>query len=179
MSLAINYIANSLLILCLVTSLIQSRFLFKIQNYNLLSISQISAIQFLSILVSFFILIFLFITSDFNFDLVYLHSHSEKPLIYKLSGVWGNHEGSMLLWILILVLFNFLFSLSKSSSQKFKEITVAVQSLMIFGFVLFLLLLSNPFNINNENFNDGLGLNPILQDPLLAIHPPILYIGYV
>jgi len=179
MSLALNYIANSLLILCLVTSIIQSRFLFKIQNHNLFSISQISAIQFLSILVSFFILIFLFITSDFNFDLVYFHSHSEKPLIYKLSGVWGNHEGSMLLWILILVLFNFLFSLSKSSSQKFKEITVAVQSLMIFGFVLFLLLLSNPFNINNENFNDGLGLNPILQDPLLAIHPPILYIGYV
>ena len=179
MSLTLNYIANSLLILCLVTSIIQSRFLFKIQNYNLLSISQISAIQFLSIFVAFFILIFLFLTSDFNFDLVYFHSHSEKPLIYKLSGVWGNHEGSMLLWILILVLFNFLFSLSKSSSQKFKEITVAVQSLMIFGFVLFLLVLSNPFNINNENFNDGLGLNPILQDPLLAIHPPILYIGYV
>ena len=107
MSLAISYIANSLLILCLVTSIIQSRFLFKIQNYNILSISQVSAIQFLSILVSFFILIFLFITSDFNFDLVYFHSHSEKPLIYKLSGVWGNHEGSMLLWILILVLFNF------------------------------------------------------------------------
>ena len=85
----------------------------------------------------------------------------------------------MLLWILILVLFNFLFALSRGISERFKEITVAIQSIMIFGFVAFLFILSNPFTLNQNNCFDGIGLNPILQDPLLAIHPPVLYVGYV
>ena len=179
MSLYIFYISNFLLLLCLTASLMQSSKIINNKIFTRPGIIVLAYVQLISILLSFLILIYLFLISDFNFDLVYFNSHSEKPLIYKFSGVWGNHEGSMLLWILILVLFNFLFALSRRISERFKEITVAVQSIMIFGFVAFLFFLSNPFALNQNNFFDGIGLNPILQDPLLAIHPPVLYVGYV
>jgi len=179
MSLYIFYISNFLLLLCLIASLMQSSKIINNKIFTRPGVIVLAYVQLISILLSFLILIYLFLISDFNFDLVYFNSHSEKPLIYKFSGVWGNHEGSMLLWILILVLFNFLFALSRRISERFKEITVAIQSIMIFGFVAFLFFLSNPFALNQNNFFDGIGLNPILQDPLLAIHPPVLYVGYV
>ena len=179
MSLYIFYLSNILLLVCLTASLIQSSKIINYKKFNGPSVILLAYTQLISILLSFLILIYLFLISDFNFNLVYINSHSEKPVIYKLSGVWGNHEGSMLLWILILVLFNFLFALSKKVSERFRNITIAIQSAMIFGFVAFLFFLSNPFDLNQNNYVDGIGLNPILQDPLLAIHPPVLYIGYV
>ncbi len=179
MSLYIFYLSNILLLVCLTASLIQSSKIINYKKFNGPSVILLAYTQLISILLSFLILIYLFLISDFNFNLVYINSHSEKPVIYKLSGVWGNHEGSMLLWILILVLFNFLFALSKKVPERFRNITIAIQSAMIFGFVAFLFFLSNPFDLNQNNYVDGIGLNPILQDPLLAIHPPVLYIGYV
>ena len=179
MSTTIYYISNILIIICLASSLLQTRYLFNINKFNNLSVSFLATIQLFSILIAFGLLIYLFLISDFSFELVYLNSHSEKPLIYKLSGVWGNHEGSMLLWILILVLFNFFFSIFSFKRKIFQNLTVSVQSLMIFGFTLFILFLSNPFKLSENNYADGIGLNPILQDPLLAIHPPVLYLGYV
>src|SRR6056300_1534341 len=110
-----------------------------------------SFIQLILILVSFLGLIISFVISDFSNETVYNNSHTTKPLFYKISGTWGNHEGSLLLWLLVLSLFIFIF-LFKSS---------------------------NPFNHIFPTPTEGLGLNPILQDPALAIHPPMLYLGYV
>ena len=132
-----------------------------------------------NVLLAFTLLIYIFVSSDFNYQLVVNNSHSEKPLIYKIAGAWGNHEGSLLLWILVLTIFNFIFSYSKIIHVDFKKNVMAFQSLMIFGFTLFLLFTSNPFLETEITVNEGLGLNPVLQDLLLAIHPPILYVGYV
>ena len=159
MSTTIYYISNILIIICLASSLLQTRYLFNINKFNNLSVSFLATIQLFSILIAFGLLIYLFLISDFSFELVYLNSHSEKPLIYKLSGVWGNHEGSMLLWILILVLFNFFFSLFSFKRKIFQNLTISVQSLMIFGFTLFILFLSNPFKLSENNYADGIGLN--------------------
>ena len=152
MSLYIFYISNFLLFLCLTASLMQSSKIINNKIFTRPGIIVLASVQLISILLSFLILIYLFLISDFNFDLVYFNSHSEKPLIYKLSGVWGNHEGSMLLWILILVLFNFLFALSKRISERFKDITVAVQSIMIFGFVAFLFFFIKSICIKSKQF---------------------------
>ena len=121
-----------------------------------------------------------FVSSDFSNITVYNNSHTEKPFFYKISGVWGNHEGSLLLWLLVLVLFLFLFILdTKNYDNKYKLLTVIFQEIIILGFLLFIIITSNPFNYIFPVPLEGLGLNPILQDPALAIHPPILYIGYV
>ena len=125
-------------------------------------------------------LVFSFIVSDFSNETVYNHSHSTKPLFYKISGTWGNHEGSLLLWLLVLTLFINLFILeSKNQPKKYRVQTVLFQQIIIIGFLIFLLKTSNPFNFIFPSPKEGLGLNPILQDPALAIHPPILYLGYV
>ena len=121
-----------------------------------------------------------FVSSDFSNITVYNNSHTEKPFFYKISGVWGNHEGSLLLWLLVLVLFLFLFILdTKNYDNKYKLLTVIFQEIIILGFLLFIIITSNPFDYIFPVPLEGLGLNPILQDPALAIHPPILYIGYV
>ena len=137
-------------------------------------------IQSLMILISFFSLIYAFIISDFSNETVFNNSHTAKPLLYKISGTWGNHEGSLLLWLLVLVIFLFIF-LIKSADQlnKYRLLTILFQEIIIFGFLLFILFTSNPFEYLFPIPNEGLGLNPILQDPALAIHPPILYLGYV
>ncbi len=137
-------------------------------------------IQSLMILISFFSLIYAFIISDFSNETVFNNSHTAKPLLYKISGTWGNHEGSILLWLLVLVIFLFIF-LIKSADQlnKYRLLTILFQEIIIFGFLLFILFTSNPFEYLFPIPNEGLGLNPILQDPALAIHPPILYLGYV
>ncbi len=137
-------------------------------------------IQFFFVVISFFGLIISFINSDFSNEIVFNHSHTTKPLFYKISGTWGNHEGSLLLWLLVLTLFISIF-LIKSNQQpkKYRIFTLLFQQIIIVGFFIFLIKTSSPFNYIFPTPNEGLGLNPILQDPALAIHPPILYLGYV
>ncbi len=137
-------------------------------------------LQFFLVIVSFLGLVFSFVNSDFANETVFNHSHTTKPLFYKISGTWGNHEGSLLLWLLVLTLFVFLFLLtSNKQPKKYRILTSLFQQLIIFGFFVFLIKTSNPFNYIFPIPEEGLGLNPILQDPALAIHPPILYLGYV
>ena len=149
----------------------------KIINPNIISLS---FLQLTLVIISFLSLIFSFINSDFSNETVFNNSHTTKPLFYKISGTWGNHEGSLLLWLLVLTLFIFLF-LTKSREQpkKYRILTLLFQQLIIIGFFLFVLITSNPFNYLFPIPSEGLGLNPILQDPALAIHPPLLYLGYV
>jgi cytochrome c-type biogenesis protein CcmF len=128
----------------------------------------------------FFSLIIGFVISDFSLTTVYQNSHSLKPLFYKISGTWGNHEGSLLLWINVLVIFSYLFLIyNKKSKKNYRLYTLIVQNILILGFLFFLFINSNPFSLIIPNPKEGLGLNPILQDPALAIHPPLLYIGFV
>jgi len=138
------------------------------------------SLQFFFVLLSFFSLMFAYVVSDFSISNVYQNSHSAKPLLYKITGVWGNHEGSMLLWVLVLVFFGFLISkFDKRLDAPYKTLTLSFQSLITFIFLLFILLTSNPFILISPVPANGLDLNPLLQDPGLAFHPPNLYIGYV
>ncbi len=144
------------------------------------SIYQLSVFQSTSILICFFTLIAAFLISDFSLINVYQNSHSLKPVFYKISGTWGNHEGSLLLWVIILTIFSFLFLLlNKSHPKNYRLCTLIIQNLLILGFLFFILFNSNPFSIVSPVPKEGLGLNPILQDPALAIHPPLLYVGFV
>ena len=136
-------------------------------------------LAFLSILISFFSLMFGYVISDFSNYNIFQNSHSTKPLIYKISGTWGNHEGSMLLWLTIMLLYSFVFSFNKKLDENLKKLTIFFQTLLYLLFLLFVIFTSNPFLINSIEVSEGLGLNPILQDPVLAIHPPLLYLGYV
>ena len=136
--------------------------------------------QILLTFLSFITLIIAYVISDFSLINVYENSHTTKPLFYKISGAWGNHEGSLLLWINILVLFSFLFLiLNKDKNKNFKLYTLVFQNLLISAFLIFLLTNSNPFSLLYPIPTEGMGLNPILQDPALAIHPPLLYVGFV
>ena len=136
--------------------------------------------QFFFVVISFFGLIISFVVSDFSNETVFNHSHTTKPLFYKISGTWGNHEGSLLLWLLVLTLFIYLFLLKSVEQKKsYRILTLLFQEIIIIGFFIFLIKTSNPFSYIFPVPNEGLGLNPILQDPALAIHPPILYLGYV
>ncbi|MDC3184763.1 heme lyase CcmF/NrfE family subunit [Candidatus Pelagibacter sp.] len=158
---------------------------FSIQNFknsNQLDakILSFSFLQLFFVLISFLALIISFVISDFSNETVFNNSHTTKPLFYKISGTWGNHEGSLLLWLLVLTLFIFIFLLrTKNQPIKYKILTLGFQQVIIIGFFLFLIQTSNPFNYLFPVPDEGLGLNPILQDPALAIHPPILYLGYV
>ena len=143
-------------------------------------IYQISLLQSTFSLMSFFVLVLGFVYSDFSLITVFQNSHTTKPLIYKISGSWGNHEGSLLLWINVLAIFSYLFLIySKNFDHKFRAGTLLTQNLLLTGFLIFLLFNSNPFSYIYPIPSEGLGLNPILQDPALAIHPPLLYIGFV
>ena len=156
--------------------LILSRYIFKFQKqkFNLF-------IRFSSLLtlLSFFSLMYAYVISDFSNYNVFQNSHSNKPLIYKISGTWGNHEGSMLLWLCMLSIFSFFFSYTKNIEDNFQKLTLIIQAFLHILFGLFIVFTSNPFLVNSILVNEGLGLNPILQDPGLAVHPPILYAGYV
>ena len=146
-------------------------------NQNILSLS---FTQLVLIIISFLGLILSFVNSDFSNETVFNNSHTTKPLFYKISGTWGNHEGSLLLWLLVLTLFIFIFLISsREQPKKYRILTLLFQQIIIIGFFLFVLMTSNPFNYLFPIPMEGLGLNPILQDPALAIHPPILYLGYV
>ncbi|MDJ0821433.1 MAG: heme lyase CcmF/NrfE family subunit [Paracoccaceae bacterium] len=136
--------------------------------------------QFLLVGLSFAALTYAFVTSDFSLRLVYLNSHSAKPMIYKISGVWGNHEGSMLLWVLILALFGAMAAwFGGNLPPTLRARVLAVQSAVAVAFFAFILFTSNPFLRLAVPPFDGQDLNPLLQDPGLAFHPPFLYLGYV
>ena len=159
--------------------------IFSIKNFQIsehldVKILSFTFLQFILVFLSFLCLIFSFVFSDFSNETVFNNSHTTKPLFYKISGTWGNHEGSLLLWLLVLTLFIFLFLIkTKKQPIKYKILTLLFQQIIIIGFFIFLIQTSNPFNYIYPTPEEGLGLNPILQDPALAIHPPILYLGYV
>jgi cytochrome c-type biogenesis protein CcmF len=153
---------------------------FKNSEYLNTKILFSSFFQLILVSLSFLCLVFSFVFSDFSNETVFNNSHTTKPLFYKISGTWGNHEGSLLLWLLVLTLFIFLFLIkTKKQPVKYKILTLLFQQIIIIGFFVFLIQTSNPFNYLYPTPDEGLGLNPILQDPALAIHPPILYLGYV
>ncbi|WP_417518646.1 heme lyase CcmF/NrfE family subunit [Minwuia sp.] len=136
--------------------------------------------QFLLILFAFGCLTVAFVTSDFSVKNVVANSHSLKPMIYKISGVWGNHEGSLLLWILILTLFGAAVAwFGDNLPPTLKARVLSVQAMIGVGFLSFIIFTSNPFERLSPAPFEGQGLNPLLQDPALAIHPPFLYLGYV
>ncbi len=179
----LNLIGNYSLILALITSFIL--LFLSIKNFKSdsnLNFSIVVSISLQSILIciSFLTLLFSFIISDFSNLAVYNNSHTTKPLFYRISGTWGNHEGSLLLWLLVLSLFISIFVFrTKKLLISFRILTIFFQQLIITGFLLFIIFTSNPFQLIIPTPTEGLGLNPILQDPALAIHPPILYLGYV
>ena len=180
----LSNIGNSLIILNLISSFLIIFYSMKCLKSKTLfvpkKIYDLALYQTTISIIIFFTLIIGFIVSDFSLTTVYQNSHSTKPLFYKISGSWGNHEGSLLLWINILVVFSYLFLIyNKDFKKRYRIVTLITQNILIIGFLFFLLLNSNPFSALIPAPSEGLGLNPILQDPALAIHPPLLYIGFV
>ncbi len=136
--------------------------------------------QFAFVALAFATLTHAYLVSDFSVENVFMNSHSTKPLIYKISGVWGNHEGSMVLWVLILTLFSALVAVfGRNLPLTLKANVLAVQGWITAAFLLFILKTSNPFARITPAPMEGRDLNPLLQDVGLAIHPPLLYLGYV
>ncbi len=148
---------------------------------DLMAVGRSAALtQFALVAIAFAALVNAHLASDFSVLNVAENSHSAVPTIYKISGVWGNHEGSMLLWVLILAIFGALVALfGRSLPRTLRANALAVQGLISVAFLLFILLTSNPFERLSPAPFEGRDLNPILQDPGLAIHPPLLYLGYV
>ncbi|MFD0978676.1 heme lyase CcmF/NrfE family subunit [Tropicimonas aquimaris] len=139
-----------------------------------------ATIQFLLVSASFAALTYAFVVSDFSLRLVVMNSHTAKPMLYKISGVWGNHEGSMLLWVLILALFGACAAwFGGNLKPSLKARVLAVQASVSVAFYAFILFTSNPFLRLATPPMNGEDLNPLLQDPGLAFHPPFLYLGYV
>jgi len=137
-------------------------------------------VQFLLVLYAFSALTWAYVSSDFSVRNVFENSHTDQPVIFRISGVWGNHEGSILLWVVILVLFGAcVAAFGRNIPHALRSVTIAVQSSISMAFLLFILFTSNPFSRMSPAPPEGRSLNPILQDFGLAIHPPLLYIGYV
>ncbi|SDQ89403.1 heme lyase CcmF/NrfE family subunit [Pseudovibrio sp. Tun.PSC04-5.I4] len=177
-------IGHYALILALVVAAIQS--VFPVwgavhSDHRLMGMAPgLAILMFLLVCVSFGALTWAYLSSDFSLLNTYQNSYSDKPLIYKISGVWGNHEGSILLWVLILTLFGALVAVfSRNIPQQLRAATLGAQGWVSFAFLLFVIVASNPFIRISPAPLQGTGLNPMLQDVGLAIHPPILYIGYV
>ena len=180
----INEIGHFTLLLAFCVALIQATVpLFGAHKgrIDLMAISESAAnLQFALLLASFGALTHAFITSDFSVKLVVLNSHSLKPMLYKITGVWGNHEGSMLLWVLILSLFGASASwFGANLPILLKTRVLAIQGAIGVAFLAFIIFTSNPFERVEIPPFDGQDLNPLLQDPGLAFHPPFLYLGYV
>ena len=151
------------------------------KDWALMQVAMPTAIlQLILIGIAFASLTHSFVTSDFSVINVYQNSHTSKPLIYKIAGVWGNHEGSLLLWVLILAVFGATVAVFGSNLPiTLRARSLAIQGMIGAGFISFILFTSNPFLRLDPTPGQGLGLNPLLQDPGLAFHPPMLYIGYV
>ncbi len=172
------------LVLALGLALIQSTIPMlgaRLRDPALMNVARSTALaQFAFVALSFAALVTLHVTSDFSVANVYENSHSLKPLIYKITGVWGNHEGSMLLWVSILALFGALLAAFGSNLPlSLRAHVLAVQAWIASAFYLFILITSNPFLRLANPPIEGRDLNPVLQDPGLAVHPPMLYLGYV
>ncbi|MGI9351960.1 MAG: heme lyase CcmF/NrfE family subunit [Rhizobiaceae bacterium] len=172
------------LILSLAVAVVQSTlplFGARRNSAQLMAIGSSAALTgFLLVAFSFAALTNAYVTSDFSLVNVWQNSHTEKPLLYKFTGVWGNHEGSMLLWVLILSFFSALLAaFAKNLPSRLKANVLAVQGWISSAFLLFVIVTSNPFERLPEIAAEGKDLNPILQDIGLAIHPPLLYVGYV
>jgi cytochrome c-type biogenesis protein CcmF len=153
----------------------------RLRDTALMNVARSTALaQLLFVGASFVALVTLHVTSDFSVANVFENSHSMKPLIYKITGVWGNHEGSMLLWVSILALFGGLVAaFGNNLPLSLRAHVLAVQAWIASAFYLFILITSNPFlRIVNPPI-EGRDLNPVLQDIGLAVHPPMLYLGYV
>ena len=176
-------IGHIFLILAFVSSIMQITYwTYNTKNLNLLALDILKngvLINCLFILISFSILTYSFVVSDFSLLIVSNNSHSLKPMLYKISGTWGNHEGSLLLWVLILSSFTFWVSKKKQINNNLLFSILGVQTLILCLFLAFILFTSNPFERVETIALEGRGLNPLLQDPGLAFHPPMLYIGYV
>ncbi len=144
------------------------------------AVRPVAIVQGLLVVLAMALLIELFLESDMSVKLVVENSHSAKPWLYKFAGAWGNHEGSMLLWVTILGLAGGAVAIfERSLPERTLTATLGAQATIALGFYAFLLFSSNPFARLNPAPPDGLGLNPLLQDPGLAFHPPTLYVGYV
>jgi cytochrome c-type biogenesis protein CcmF len=172
------------LVLAVVLALVQSTIPFVGAlrgDERMIAVAPYTAVtQFLFVGLSFAALVHAYVLSDFSLVNVVENSHSAKPLIYKLTGTWGNHEGSMLLWVLILALFGALVAAFGSNlPDRLKALVLAVQGWIAAAFLLFILLTSNPFLRLDPAPIEGNDLNPLLQDIGLAVHPPLLYLGYV
>ena len=154
---------------------------FSKENFEIQNIFQkkICELFFISVLISFSCLSYSFLYSDFSLEVVTKNSNSQLPLIYKFTGVWGNHEGSILLWLLVMSLFGFLFSRQKTKYLEFQKNALGTQNILCFLVCSFVVFTSNPFQKNFPPSVEGADLNPLLQDPGLVIHPPFLYLGYV
>ncbi len=180
----LNEIGHYALVLALGVSLVQALVPLaglRLGDLRLMAVGSSAAVAaFLLVALAFAALTVAYVRSDFSVLNVFENSHSAKPLIYKISGVWGNHEGSVLLWILILTLFGLLVAtLGRNIAASLRAATVAVQGVIATAFLLFILVTSNPFARIVPPPFDGQDLNPLLQDIGLAIHPPLLYLGYV
>ncbi|HWA03314.1 MAG TPA: heme lyase CcmF/NrfE family subunit [Rhizomicrobium sp.] len=134
---------------------------------------------FVFVSLAFGLLVFAFVTSDFSILDVANNSHTLKPLLYKITGVWGNHEGSMVLWVLVLSVYSLAIAVMQRGGETLTSAALGVQGLLAAAFLLFILFTSNPFLRVDPMPFEGAGLNPLLQDPGLAFHPPMLYVGYV
>jgi cytochrome c-type biogenesis protein CcmF len=172
------------LILALMVALVQSTLPLwgaQANDHRLMALAGPAAlVQLALVAASFGVLTWAFVASDFSLAVVVSNSHTEKPLIYKISGVWGNHEGSLLLWVLILAVYGAAVALwGGNLPVRLRARVLAVQGMVGVAFLLFMLLTSNPFWRLAAPPLDGQDLNPLLQDPGLAFHPPFLYLGYV
>ena len=146
----------------------------------LTAVRPVAVVQGLLCALAFVLLIWLFVRSDMSVKLVAMNSHSLKPMLYKVAGTWGNHEGSMLLWVTVMGLAGGAVALFERSLRRDTHMaTLGAQAVISLGFYAFLLFSSNPFERLSPPAQDGQGLNPLLQDPGLAFHPPTLYFGYV
>ena len=170
--------ANSLLIISIFFSFLSNFFFFKKNFYLSIRLFNISSVL---IILAFLLLVYFFYSSNFSIAAVYENSHTLKPIFYKIAGTWGNHEGSLLLFIVIIAIYGSLFSFffNEKENTLFKSWVVFFQNNFFLIFLIFLITTSNPFDMIIPKPTQGLGLNPILQDPLLVIHPPFLYLGYV
>jgi cytochrome c-type biogenesis protein CcmF len=172
------------LLLALPVALIQTAVPFwgaRRRDPALMAVDAPAAITLLVLLaVAFLALMRAYVVSDFSVENVYVNSHSAKPLLYRIAGVWGNHEGSMLLWVLMLAVFGAAAGLfGRNLPATLRANVIAVQGAIALAFLLFIVFTSNPFQRLDPAPFEGQGLNPILQDPALAFHPPFLYAGYV
>ena len=150
-------------------------------NHNIeILVSRVFSYAFYFILISFLLYVWLAIQSDFSIKYIAQHSNKELPIFYKISSIWSAHEGSMFLWILFLALWSQLFNINLSKKNILKAPAIGLLAFILFGFLMFLLFTSNPFEVILPIAPiNGADINPVLQDPALAIHPPFLYLGYV